>query len=83
MLRRPIYSEDREKVVAGGVSEWIIAVVVVGLASLVFVIAFGTTMVRIHTTTTEEEAAAAASLTSSILIIHHSHMTPPPILLPL
>lgn len=81
MLRRPIYSEDREKVVAGGVSEWIIAVVVVGLASLVFVIAFGTTMVRIHTYNNKNRRRrSSSSLTSSILIIHHSHMTPPPTL---
>lgn len=37
--------DDNQRVVTGGVGEWVIAVIVVGLASLIFVIAFGTTMV--------------------------------------
>ena len=45
--RQVIFHGDTERVVTGGVSEWIIAVIVVGLASLMFVIAFGTTMVYI------------------------------------
>jgi hypothetical protein len=38
-------SGEKQRVVTGGVGEWVIAVIVVGLASLIFVIAFGTTMV--------------------------------------
>ena len=47
VLRQQIVQGDTQRVVTGGVGEWVIAVIVVGLASLIFVIAFGTTMVRI------------------------------------
>jgi hypothetical protein len=45
VLRQPVVSGEKQRVVTGGVGEWVIAVIVVGLASLIFVIAFGTTMV--------------------------------------
>ena len=63
MLRQPIFSTDREKVVTGAVSEWIIAVVVVGLASLIFVIAFGTTMVIIVIIITHHSSRLSLSQT--------------------
>lgn len=46
MVPQSTFIGEKERVAAGGVSEWVIAVIVVGLASLIFVIAFGTTMVR-------------------------------------
>jgi hypothetical protein len=45
VVRQNVFTSTNEKIVTGGVSEWIIAVIVVGLASLMFVIAFGTTVV--------------------------------------
>ena len=48
VVRQTVFTSTNEKIVTGGVSEWIIAVIVVGLASLMFVIAFGTTVVMRH-----------------------------------
>lgn len=44
--RQVQFVEEQPKVVEGVVSEWIIAVIVVALASLIFVIAFGATVVK-------------------------------------
>ena len=40
------YVEEEQRVVDGVVGEWIIAVIVVAMASLIFVIAFGATVVN-------------------------------------
>ena len=47
VVRQSAATDAKERVVDGGVSEWIVAVIVVGLASLIFVIAFGTTVVSV------------------------------------